>query len=171
MSLPPTGLPLSSQAAEHSLDVLETMISSASKSSSKVNGVSSTGIKSFLHSWMRCILVMPGRMKWSVGWVLNTPSFKMETLLWAHSVTMSPLWNTTSSQPAATAFWDAMTLGRRLRVLMLQWKKRVSSTVMSFKELSGSFQEPGFMVIQRLAVTPASGNSCFLMAVPRLICQ
>ena len=30
---------------------------------------------------------------------------------------------------------------------MLQWKKRVSSTVMSFKELSGSLQEPGFMAV------------------------
>ena len=56
------GVPFISQAGAQNLVELDTMTSSASINSCMVNGVSSTGIPLSLQSWIRCILVIPGRM-------------------------------------------------------------------------------------------------------------
>ena len=103
----------------HRALLLVTMASSAFISSTMEKGVSSTGIPCSRASASRCFRVMPGRISSSVGAVRNTPSFRMEMLLWAHSVTRVPRWSTASSQPRSTARWLASTLGIRFRVLML----------------------------------------------------
>ena len=66
------------------------------------------------------------------NWYILPSGEIIEIFECAHSVTRPFLWNMASSAPAASAFADASTVGRRLSVFILQWKKRVSGTVMSF---------------------------------------
>ena len=110
---------------------LVTMTSSAFISSTMEKGFSTTGMSCSRASCSRCLRVMPGRISSSVGAVCSTPSFSMEMLLWAHSVTRLPRWSTASSQPRSTARWLASTLGIRFSVLMLHILKRMSSMEMS----------------------------------------
>ena len=126
----PTGFPSISLTRQVTALELEKKTSSAAISSSTVNGASTTGMPCSPQISRMCLRAMPGRIRLSQGAVCSTPSLRMCTLEWEHSVTRSPRWKMVSSQPASTARWLAITAGSRLIVLMLQCRKRVSSMVM-----------------------------------------